>query len=82
MRTTLCFYFYIAKLTQIYRDLADAFPNGEFANYFRAEWITLLIKETRANRDYSARTIETARWARAQVKKQTEAGQGGGQIMT
>ena len=63
-------------------DLADTFPNGEFVDYFRASWITQLIKETRANRDYSARTIETARWARAQVKKQTEAGQGGGQIMT
>ena len=63
-------------------DLADTFPNGEFGNYFRADWITQLIKETRANRDYTSRTIETARWARAQVKKQTEAGHGGGQIMT
>lgn len=29
-----------------------------------------MIKEVRTNRDYSPRTIETARWAREQVKRQ------------
>lgn len=29
-----------------------------------------MIKETRQNRDYQARTIDTARWAREQVKRQ------------
>jgi importin subunit beta-1 len=62
-------------------DLADTFPDGEFADYFRSDWITTLIKETRANRDYSPRTIETARWARIQVKRQTEPGQGGASVM-
>jgi importin subunit beta-1 len=29
-----------------------------------------MIKETRANREFQSRTIETARWAREQVKRQ------------
>lgn len=51
-------------------DLADAYPNGELAEAFRQEWVTTLIKETKTNRDFSSRTIETARWAREQVKRQ------------
>lgn len=51
-------------------DLVDAFPHGEFANLFRADWLTQMIKETRQNRDYQPRTIETARWAREQVRRQ------------
>ncbi|KAI9814209.1 MAG: karyopherin beta [Pycnora praestabilis] len=52
-------------------DLADAFPNGEYTNYYRHDWISHMIKETRTNRDFQARTIDTARWAREQVKRQT-----------
>lgn len=51
-------------------DLADAFPNGEFASFFRQEWVTALVRETRMNREYGTRTVETARWAREQVKRQ------------
>ncbi|KAK3363625.1 armadillo-type protein [Lasiosphaeria hispida] len=51
-------------------DLADAYPNGELIEGFRQEWLTALIKETRTNRDFQARTVETARWAREQVKRQ------------
>ncbi|OJJ45676.1 hypothetical protein ASPZODRAFT_68627 [Penicilliopsis zonata CBS 506.65] len=51
-------------------DLADAFPNGEFAAFFRNDWVTSLVRETRQNRDYSPRTIDTARWTREQVKRQ------------
>ncbi|KAG0135305.1 armadillo-type protein [Tuber indicum] len=51
-------------------DLADAFPNGEIAQYFRADWINAMIKETRLNREYAPRTTETARWTREQVKRQ------------
>ncbi|KAK8241286.1 armadillo-type protein [Phyllosticta capitalensis] len=51
-------------------DLADTFPEGEFAELFRAEWIMAMAKETRSNRDFSSRTIETARWAREQIKRQ------------
>lgn len=29
-----------------------------------------MIKQTKTNRDYGARTLETARWAREQVKRQ------------
>jgi len=51
-------------------DLADAYSNGQLADAFRQEWISGLIKETRSNREFQSRTIETARWAREQVKRQ------------
>lgn len=51
-------------------DLADAFPHGEFSNFYRAEWLAQMIKDTRKNREYQPRTIETARWAREQLKRQ------------
>ncbi|EAQ89917.1 conserved hypothetical protein [Chaetomium globosum CBS 148.51] len=51
-------------------DLADAYPNGQLADAFRQEWVTAMIKETRANREFQSRTMETARWAREQVKRQ------------
>lgn len=51
-------------------DLADAYPNGELVEAFRQDWVAAMIKETRANRDFQPRTIETARWAREQVKRQ------------
>ncbi|KAJ5925990.1 hypothetical protein N7454_007500 [Penicillium verhagenii] len=51
-------------------DLADAFPNGELSSYYCNEWVTTLVRETRATRQYSPRTIETARWTREQVKRQ------------
>jgi len=51
-------------------DLAESFPNGEFAQYYRADWLMQMIKETRSNREFQARTIDTARWAREQVKRQ------------
>ncbi|KAI9766932.1 MAG: karyopherin beta [Geoglossum simile] len=51
-------------------DLADSFPNGEYAQFFRVDWITSMIRETRSNRDFQPRTINTARWAREQVKRQ------------
>jgi importin subunit beta-1 len=57
-------------------DLADAFPNGEFSQFYRAEWVTAMIKDTRQNRDFQARTIDTARWAREQVKRQIGGTQG------
>jgi importin subunit beta-1 len=50
--------------------LADAYPNGELADIFRQDWVTALIKETRTNRDFQSRTVDTARWAREQVKRQ------------
>ncbi|KAK4102680.1 ARM repeat-containing protein [Parathielavia hyrcaniae] len=51
-------------------DLADAYPNGQLADAFRQEWVTAMIRETRSNREFQSRTIETARWAREQVKRQ------------
>lgn len=58
----------LAKLSV--SDLAEGFPNGEFSNYFRNDWVTALVRETRQNRDYGPRTIDTARWTREQVKRQ------------
>ncbi|KAL8664050.1 MAG: hypothetical protein Q9202_003342 [Teloschistes flavicans] len=57
-------------------DLADAFPGGEFAEAFRSDWMTQLIREVRSSQEYSARTKETARWAREQIKRQGTGGQG------
>lgn len=51
-------------------DLADAYPGGELVDAFRQDWVTAMIKETRSNREYLPRTVETARWAREQVKRQ------------
>ena len=38
---------------------------------FREDWLTHMVKEVRTNRDYTDRTIQTARWAREQIKRQT-----------
>ncbi|KAF4956708.1 hypothetical protein FSARC_11506 [Fusarium sarcochroum] len=51
-------------------DLADAYPNGELVDAFRQDWLAAMIKETKTNREFQPRTIETARWAREQVKRQ------------
>ncbi|KAK5080651.1 karyopherin Kap95 [Exophiala xenobiotica] len=52
-------------------DLGEAFPDGQLADFFRAEWLTKLIKETRSTREFSNRTITAARWARETVKRQS-----------
>ena len=52
-------------------DLAEAFPTGEFAHFYRQDWVTAMIKEAKSNREFSPRTIQTAKWAREQVKRQT-----------
>lgn len=51
-------------------DISEAFPTGEFSHYFRSDWLTAMARETRANKDFSPRTQETARWAREQIKRQ------------
>ncbi|KAL5338496.1 armadillo-type protein [Aspergillus crustosus] len=58
-------------------DLAEAYPDGSIAPYFRNEWVTSLVRETRTNREFSSRTIDTARWAREQVKNQINMPGGG-----
>lgn len=55
-------------------DLAEAYPNGELIEGFSQPWLSAMIKETKSNREYQGRTIETARWAREQVKRQLSAG--------
>ncbi len=57
------------------RDLAESFPNGEYGEAFRSEWIGQLIKEVRSSPEYAARTKDTARWAREQIKRQPTGGQ-------
>lgn len=51
-------------------DLADAYPEGQLVEAFRQDWVTAMIKDTRSNREFTSRTIDTARWAREQVKRQ------------
>lgn len=55
-------------------DLGEAFPDGQLAEFFKYDWVTKLIKETRATREYSSRTIQAARWARETVKRQSMQG--------
>lgn len=62
-------------LMQCNSDLAEAYPNGELVEIFRQEWVTAMIKDTKTNREFQPRTIETARWAREQVKRQIGGGQ-------
>lgn len=54
----------------LFSDLADAYPSGELVDAFRQDWLTTMIKETKTNREFQPRTVETARWAREQVKRQ------------
>ena len=58
-------------LTKDCSDLSEAFPHGEYAAFFRQDWLTAMAKEVRSNRDFSERTTATARWAREQIKRQT-----------
>lgn len=67
---------YIENLLTLTSDLADAFPNGEFQSFYRADWLSAMIKDTRQNREFQSRTIDTARWAREQVKRQIGGTQG------
>jgi len=52
-------------------DISEAFPNGECSTYFRQDWLTSMARDTRANKDFSQRTQDTARWAREQIKRQS-----------
>ncbi|GIZ37030.1 hypothetical protein CKM354_000049300 [Cercospora kikuchii] len=54
-------------------DISEAFPGGEISQFFRHEWLTSMARETRANKDFSQRTQDTARWAREQIKQQSAA---------
>jgi importin subunit beta-1 len=53
-----------------YSDIAQTFPKGEFAVFYRSDWLLSMVKETRGNANYVPKTIETARWAREQLKRQ------------
>lgn len=55
----------------LHSDISEAFPNGEVSQYFRNEWLTNMARETRANKEFSQRTQDTARWAREQIKRQS-----------
>lgn len=57
-------------------DIAETFPNGQFATFYRSDWLSAMIKSTRQNPEYGTRTIDTARWAREQVKRQIGGAQG------
>lgn len=57
-------------------DLAETFPQGEYAHLYHAEWVSQMVRETRQNREFSSRTIDTAKWARELVKRQLGGGQG------
>ncbi|KAK0879672.1 karyopherin Kap95 [Friedmanniomyces endolithicus] len=52
-------------------DISEAFPSGEYSQYFKSEWLTNMARDTRANKEFSPRTQDTARWAREQIKRQS-----------
>lgn len=52
-------------------DLSECFPNGEYNALFREEFLLTMVKEVRSNREYGNATIQTARWARDQLRAQT-----------
>jgi hypothetical protein len=52
-------------------DLSECFPNGEYNVIFRDEFLLNMVKEVRSNREYGNATIQTARWARDQLRAQT-----------
>ncbi|KAH0242818.1 ARM repeat-containing protein, partial [Aureobasidium melanogenum] len=52
-------------------DLSETFPNGEYSASFSQQWVTSMAREVRANKEYSQRTQDTARWAREQIKRQS-----------
>ena len=52
-------------------DLSESFPNGEYNALFREEFLLNMVKEVRSNREYGTATIQTARWARDQLRAQT-----------
>ncbi|TLD27739.1 importin subunit beta-1 [Venturia nashicola] len=52
-------------------DLSESFPDGEYNNFFREEYLLNMVKEVRSNREYGDSTIATARWARNQLRAQT-----------
>jgi len=60
-----------SALLTISSDLSRAFPQGEFVDSFRQDWLTAMAREIRANREFQDRTTDTARWAREQIKRQT-----------
>jgi hypothetical protein len=62
--------YYDHQLTS-YSDISEAFPNGEFAQLFRQDWLTQMARDTRGSKEFSTRTQETARWARDQIKRQS-----------
>lgn len=51
-------------------DLADTFSSGEYASYFQNDFVTLLTKEARNSRKYGPVTVQTARAASEQVRRQ------------
>jgi importin subunit beta-1 len=61
-------------------DMSDAFPAGDYAQFFSEDWVLAMVKEVRSTREYEPRTLDTARWAREQVKRQISARQGQGLI--
>lgn len=58
-----------ASIVGLFGDIATMYPGSEFKQIYGQEWVTDMIKRTRANVTYSDTTRGTARWARDQQKK-------------
>ena len=51
-------------------DLGELLPLGTMNPLFSAEWIPLLLKEVKVDRNASISTKEVGRWAREMVRRQ------------
>ena len=51
-------------------DLGELLPLGTMKPLFSAEWIPLLLKEVKVDRNASISTKEVGRWAREMVRRQ------------
>lgn len=58
-----------ASIVGLLGDIASMYPGSDFNQVYQQDWITDVIKRTRANANFSNTTRSTARWARDQQKR-------------
>jgi importin subunit beta-1 len=60
----------LRNVTDVGRDVAEAFPNRELREFFQQDWIVECLRQASKRSIYRTQTRETARWAREMVKAQ------------
>ncbi|TPX62496.1 hypothetical protein SpCBS45565_g07003 [Spizellomyces sp. 'palustris'] len=62
-----------SSLVGLIGDLADALPLGQFKPLFSAEWISVLLKSIKTDRNLDQDAKGVAKWAREMVRRQVNA---------